>query len=86
MTVKICRYNQFGHCKYSEKCRFRHNNEKCDRNDCNVNEFEKRHPKICIFIRKFGKCKFTSYCSYDHEEPRDIIENNEKIAELEKKV
>ena len=86
MTVKLCEYNKFGHCKYGGKCSFRHNNEKCDKNDCNVTECEKRHPKICIFIRKFGRCKFTSYCSFDHKEPKDIIKNNEKIAELETKV
>ena len=83
MKEQICRYNKFGYCKYGDKCHFRHINEKCVTKDCNISDCEKRHPKICIFIRRFGRCKFTTYCSYDHEKPK---ENDEKISELEKKV
>ena len=40
---------------------------------------------MCIVIIKFVKFQFTSYCSYDHDDPRDTLEYNKKIAELEKK-
>ena len=87
MTGKtLCRYNKFGHCKYGDKCHFRHENEKCLTKDCKINDCEKRHPKICIYKRKFGNCKFTTYCSYEHEKSLDICENSDKIVELEKKI
>ena len=86
MQKKICRYNQFGHCKYGDKCHFKHNTEKCVTKDCNVSDCERRYPKICIYFRKYGRCKFKTYCSFDHEKPKDILENSEKIAELERKV
>ena len=54
--------------------------------NCNINDCESRHPKICIFKRKYGQCKFTTYCRYDHEKPQDILENSDKILELEKKI
>ena len=86
MNEKTCRYNKFGYCKYGEKCNFRHINEKCVTTNCNINDCEKRHPKICIFKRKYGQCKCTTYCRYDHEKPQDILENSDKILELEKKI
>ena len=83
MTEKICRHNKHGHCKYGEKCNFRHINEKCSTKNCKVSDCEKRHPKICIFKRRFGYCKFTTYCSYDHEKSQDIVEISDKILKLE---
>ena len=82
----VCRYNKFGYCKFSDKCRFRHNNILCSDKNCNVFQCEKRHPKKCTFHRDFGRCKFTTYCRYSHEKQNDVIENNEKIKELENRL
>ena len=84
--TQICRKNKYGYCKYGDKCRFRHENEKCEKKECNIYDCEKRHPKICNYKRDFGRCKFTTYCKYDHEKPIDILENSEKINKLEKKI
>ena len=86
MTKQICRRNKYGYCKYNDKCRFRHINEKCVAKECNIFDCEKRHPKICNYIREFGRCKFTTFCRYDHEKPDSILENSEKIEKLEKKI
>ena len=83
MRKELCRYNKFGHCKYSDKCHFRHNDEKCVTKDCNISDCEKRHPKICKYKREYGRCKFTTNCSYDHNEPLYILENNDKFTKLE---
>ena len=82
----LCRYNKFGFCKFSEKCRFRHNNDLCVDKNCTVFNCEKRHPKICIYHRDFGKCKFTTYCRYNHEKQHDVETDSERINELEKKI
>ena len=86
MTQTLCRRNKHGYCKHGDKCRFRHVYEKCETPDCNVFNCEKRHPKICNFISQYGRCKFTItiYCKYDHEKPRNVLENNAKIIELRK--
>ena len=86
MKEQICRYNKFGYCKYGDKCHFRHINEKCVTKDCKIHDCEKRHPKICIFKRKFGQCKFTTYCRYEHDKASDTFENSDKIVELENKI
>ena len=81
----ICRYNKFGYCKFGGKCQFRHNNVKCKVKNCKVSECEKRHPKICRYKRDYGRCKFTP-CAFSHDKPKDILENSEKIENLEKKL
>ena len=85
MTQTLCRRNKHGYCNHGDKCRFRHVNEKCETPDCNVFNCEKRHPKICNFINQYGRCKFTIYCKYDHEKPKNVLENKAKTTELEKK-
>ena len=54
--------------------------------DCNVFDCERRHPKICNYKNQYGRCKFTTYFKYDHDEPNNVIENNAKIAAVEKKM
>ena len=82
----LCRYNKFGYCKFSDKCRFRHNNDLCVDKNCNVFKCDKRHPKICTFHRDFGRCKFTTYCRYNHEKQTDVQNNCDMIKKFEKKL
>ena len=86
MLKALCRRNKYGYCKHSDKCRFRHVNEKCVTPDCNVFDCERRHPKIFKFKGQYGRCKCTTYCKYDHDKPNNLIENNAKIAALDKKI
>ena len=85
MTQAICFRNKFGYCKYCEKCRFRHNNEKCQDSECLVYNCEKRHPRNCKHFRQYGYCKFTTFCKFEHKKQLHIAENSEKIDKLEKK-
>ena len=78
--------NKFGFCKFSDKCRFRHVNVKCEVKNCSVYSCEKRHPRTCKHFRDIGYCKFTTYCRYEHTKHKHIIENSEKIAVLEKRI
>ena len=86
MTQNLCRYNKFGFCKFSDKCRFRHNNVLCKDKKCSVFNCKNRHPKICTYLRDFGRCKFTTFCKYNHEKQNDVKENSERIKDIEKKV
>ena len=86
MTIQLCKKNQYGYCKYGDNCRYRHIVEKCETKNCNVFDCERRHPKICNYIRDYGQCKFTTYCKYDHDKPNNIKETFKKIETLEKKI
>ena len=86
MTRNLCTKNKFGFCKFSDKCRFRHINVKCEEKTCPVYTCEKRHPRTCRNFRDVGYCKFTTYCKYEHSKHKHIEENSEKIAKLEKKI
>ena len=90
MTQTLCKINKFGYCKFGDKCRNRHNNIACSDNKCKVFNCEKRHPKICKFMREFGRCKFTTGCAFDHKKVNAIAdkidENATKIKKLELKL
>ena len=64
---KVCRYFKYGHCRYQERCRYRHVNELCNDTDCVLNSCQKRHPRICIFFKEYKQCKFGAFCNYKHE-------------------
>ena len=66
--------------------KFRHDNVICVDQNCSVFNCEKRHPKICKYQRDYGRCKFTSYCRYNHNKQNDVSENSEKILAIEKKI
>ena len=85
----VCRYNKFGHCKFSEVCRLMHVNELCENLECEVTNCNLRHPKICNYFRDYRRCKFGEYCSFRHEENTidnlrsDIQKTSEKVNSLE---
>ena len=86
MTRNLCTKNKFGFCKFSDKCRFRHINVKCEEKTCPVYTCEKRHPRTCRNFRNLGYCKFTTYCKYQHIKHKHIEENSVKIAKLENNI
>ena len=86
MSSNICRKNKFGFCKFSEKCHFRHINEKCEVKQCSSWQCEKRHPKVCKHYRDLGYCKFTTFCKFDHKKQKHNAENGDRISKIEKKL
>ena len=79
----VSRYHKFRFCKYSEKCRFPHENKECEVISCNL-----RHPKICTYYRDYRRCKFGEWCSFKHVEKIEINKREifEKLDKLEKLV
>ena len=62
----ICNYYRRGHCKFAEACRKSHLIETCTAFPCLDELCSKRHPPMCKFFLRFGKCKFESRSSYLH--------------------
>ena len=85
MTQAICFKNKFGYCRYSDSCRFKHVTIVCDDGQCQIQNCEKRHPKICRYYRDYRRCKFTIGCKYKHENPYDFFHKLEKEIDKIKK-
>jgi len=87
--LTICLRNKFGYCKYNKACQFKHNNNNCEKADCNKQSCEERHPKECWWFRQYNRCKFM-YCSYKHTVVPSFSsrssEIHEKIETLEKQI
>ena len=71
---------------FGEKCNFKHIDEECTEDNCNVFNCEKRHPRICKFMKEHGRCKFTTYCKYNHKKCTDVFDNAKKLADMEKQL
>ena len=67
---------------FGDSCRFRHVDEKCVTQDYEIYKCEKRHSKMCRYKNDFGYCKFNTYCKYELDKSKDIVEQNMKIEEL----
>ena len=52
---------------------------------CNIQECENRHPRFCYYQKYYGRCKFTTFCKYSHEEETILCENIDRIVHLEQK-
>ena len=89
MESYICKFNQFGFCKFQEKCKRNHNNFICENNKCSILECEMRHPKPCRFFHIYKRCEFGTYCRHSHiEEEKDkcIKTLTSEIETLEKDI
>ena len=75
----VCRYHKFGHCKFSETCRFLHFNERCENSTCEIRSCKLRHPRKCKWFRDYNRCKFGEWCSFDHV---DTNANEDSIKEI----
>ena len=90
-SENLCNHYKFGFCKHGDHCRKRHIKEKCDEEHCDQRTCEKRHPLECRYFREYGRCKFGSYCLYDHVvkvDPKlqELREIKDKIEAIEKKL
>ena len=83
----VCKFHQYGHCKFSETCKHFHTkntceNEKCDKTGCSA-----RHPRMCKYFQKFRQCKFGTGCSYLHvnNSPSSDTSNTVQVMQEELK-
>ena len=88
VTVQVvCRFHQFGYCRFQERCRRKHINETCENENCSSRECPKRHPRICKYFREFNRCKFGDFCNYRHKYFISNSNNNDDtIRELNEKI
>ena len=63
----ICKFNQFGYCKYLTHCRKHHIMDICPNIQCKEAACLFRHPRICKYFLDYGSCKFDSSCAFRHE-------------------
>ena len=59
--------NKFGFCKFAINCFRKHENQKCDNELCEIRKCPLRHPKNCRYFAEFNKCKFGSFCKFNHD-------------------
>ena len=83
MTAEyVCVNFKFGFCKYGVRCRRKHINIKCENQECDIVNCERRHPYECRFYRDFKRCKFGNYCMYDHIDHIDPVMEELKLVKI----
>ena len=60
----VCKFQQYGHCKFSETCKHFHTRDTCHTENCDKIGRSARHPRVCKYFNKSGQCKFGTGCSY----------------------
>ena len=73
MFVVVGQTNNYGYCKYGTKCDNIHLTDICEQNKCcrGTYQCDKRHPYICSYFNKYGRCKWRSFCAYTHVESKE---------------
>ena len=66
-TKRFCEFNKYGYCKFGDRCPMTHNKFICDKAECPVIEFDFCHPRPCKYFKMYKRCKFSTYCKYNHE-------------------
>ena len=82
----VCFFNKYGFCKYSERCRKYHENEICEKFDCEIRECHLRHPKICKFFRDMGFCKFSEWCKFSHKVCKNNTLEKDELKNVKEKI
>ena len=81
----VCKFNQFGYCKFRNNCFRKHVNTICENVRCFGSDCQQRHPRKCRYFSKYNYCKFGEYCKFKHDE--NINNNNERdIANLKSEI
>ena len=84
--LKLCLRNKFGYCRYNEACQLKHNNNECEKENCDIKSCDERHPKECWWFKHYNRCKFM-FCAYKHTEHQLPSTNlKDKLEALEKKI
>ena len=79
----VCRFNQFGFCKFRNSCFRKHINSNCENDRCLKSDCELRHPKMCRYYSEYSYCKFGEYCKFKHQEIIETKENEIKNKDME---
>ena len=67
----ICKFYHNGQIrKFAERYEKSHRIETCNEFPCHDEYCSKRHPPMCKFFSRFGRCRFNSGCSYMHHDSR----------------
>ena len=79
-----CRYNNRGHCRYRDRCKYYHSesickiyleNKKCDDKSC-----MDRHPKVCKYwLKNRSGCLRKTSCDYLHV---TLVQNEKEVEAL----
>ena len=78
----VCQFQNYGYCKFAERCRNCHVSRICDTKDCKIIYCSSRHPRLCNYHEANGRCKFGVYCQYKHV---DVVKGYEDTVEKLKK-
>ena len=82
----VCQNAKYGFCKYGKKCDQIHFTDICEENElCSEKYCDKYILFCCFYFKKYGKCKFGEYCSYNI---RNKVEENLKnqVKKLKKEM
>ena len=84
-SSQVCKFNQTGLCKFSDKCMKRHVNEMCSNRNCSDKLCTYRHPRACKYFNNYRRCKFGNQCAYYHHplEENVLSRLEERMATLE---
>ena len=64
----ICRFNQYGYCKYGNHCFRKHVDKICENGRCSASNCKLRLPRNCKYFFRYRYCKFGQFCRFNHEE------------------
>ena len=84
----VCSYFKYGFCKYGSTCRRQHIVEKCENENCDKINCEKRQPHMCRYYQQYRRCRFGEFCAYEHfnvVDPviQELIELKARLSEIE---
>jgi hypothetical protein len=92
-TETICKFNQYGFCKFLSKCRKQHINDICSNSQCNSNTCLLRHPRVCKYFSNYQRCKFAEQCAYLHHSitiaetsSAEVQAHTQEVSELREQV
>ena len=78
----VCKYNQYGYCKYGLLCFKKHVDKICENDNCSIKGCNLRHPRKCKYFMHYNYCKFGQYCRFKHIES----DTNNEINNLKKQI
>ena len=81
----VCLSFKFGYCKFQKNCEKTHLIDTCEKPKCFGYKCNKRHPRECFFFRRFGRCKFGTFCSYAHSTSKEV-KLSEEVKDLKVEV
>ena len=88
VSSQVCQFYKYGYCRFLDICRHEHVHEVCADSQCDNSSCHKRHPRNCIYFEKYNRCKFGSYCQYNHDINRDngSTQSQEEILLLRSRI